>query len=214
MLRVDPAPHRAADDLGVRVHIARAIEGRVGECPENLRLDLGEPVPTAPASLALVTWDPTKCVSADLGIAAGDPNAGAWVTTYPDGTGPVGTVAPFILTTAGSTRTGTITLVWVWAPGAHTATGIRVGSSLDQLHAAYPRFARTIAGAVSDVYVIDGSTGSLSFEVSRQSTDGGTDYWPGDQVGRVLWMGVTAPGSPLRPIAASDGGPSPCPTGA
>ena len=175
---------------------------------------LVSPVPTTPAPLAIVTWDPVKCVSADLGIAAGSPHAGAWATTFPDGTGPDGLVAPFILTTVGSTQTGNVNLVWVWTDGVHTAPGIRVGSTLTQLHAAYPAFSRTITGFVSDVYVVDATTGSLSFEVSKQDSSDGTDYWPADQVDKVLWMGATPPGTPLEPIAATDGGPSPCPTGA
>ena len=172
-------------------------------------------MPVAPAPLALMVWNPTACVSAELGISAGDPNAGAWQTTYPDATDILGTSAPFILTTVGSTQTGNINLVWVWADGVHTAAGIHVGSTLAQLHGAYPSFARTIHGAVSDVYVIDGPTGSLTFEVSRQETDGGTDYWPADQVNTVLWMGAAVSDSySIGPIAASDGGPSACPTNA
>ncbi|MDQ1546066.1 MAG: hypothetical protein QOH69_970 [Actinomycetota bacterium] len=178
-------------------------------------LHLGSPVPTTPAPLALMVWNPTACVSADLGISAGDPNAGAWHTTFPDADGPAGTREPFILTTVGSAQTGNVNLVWVWSDGPHTAAGIHVGSTLEQLHSAYPDFARTVTGGVSDVYVIDGPTGSLSFEVSRQSTDGGTDYWPADQVNKVLWMGAEVSDSPyIGPIAASDGGPSGCPSGA
>ena len=178
-------------------------------------LHLGSPVPVTPAPLALVVWNPTACVSADLGISAGDPTAGAWETTYPDADGPAGSRQPFILTTVGSAQTGNIDLVWVWTTGAHTADGIQVGSTLDQLNAAYPAFSRTITGAVSDVYVIDAAAGSLVFEVSKQDSSGGGDYWPADQVGRVLWMGATAHDSDVTgPIAASDGGPSACPTGA
>ena len=178
-------------------------------------IHLGAPVPATLAPLAIVTWDPTKCVSAELGIAAGDPNAGAWATTYPDATGPIGiAVAPFVITTEGLTQTGNVRVVWVWTDGVHTAPGIRVGSTLAQLHTAYPAFSRTINGGVSDVYVIDAATGSLSFEVSRQDSSSGSDYWPADQVDKVQWMGATAHGSDVGPIAASDGGPSPCPSGA
>ena len=100
---------------------------------------------------------------------------------------------------------------WNPASPACWKRGIRVGSAKTELLAAYPSFASTVSGVVSDVYVINGSTGSLSFEVSKQNSDGGSNYWPDDQVDRVLWMGVTLPGASPGPIAASDGGPSTCP---
>lgn len=178
-------------------------------------IHLGSAVPTTPAPLAIVVWDPVDCVSTDLGIAAGDPDAGAWKTTFPDAAGPAGTRPPFIITTVGSTQTGNVNLVWAWTEGVHTAAGIRVGSTLAQLHAAYPSFSRTITdGFESDVYIVDASTGFLVFEVSKQDSSSGSNYWPDDQVDRVLWMGAAATGTDIEPIAASDGGPSPCPTGA
>jgi hypothetical protein len=163
-----------------------------------------------------VAWDAAKCVSAETGIVAGGSGAGAWASTYPDAVGPASEDprAPFILTTAGATQSGNVNLIWVWTLGIHTAPGIQVGSTLAQVTAAYPAFSRTIPGVVSDVYVMDAATGSVSIEVSKQDSSGGDNYWPDDQVGKVLWMGATAPGTVLGPIAASDGGPSTCPTNA
>ena len=204
------APTSTPTPAGTRPALAELVLSTSGIGP----IHLGELVPTTPPSLAIVTWNPTKCVSTDLGIAPGDPNAGAWQTIFPDESPDGQPIPPFILTTEGSTQAGNVNLVWAWTNDIHTAAGIRVGSSLDRLHTAYPAFTRTINGGLSDVYIIDGPTGSLSFEVSKQSTDGGGDYWPADQVGKVLWMGATATGGPIGPIAASDGGPSPCPTGA
>lgn len=126
----------------------------------------------------------------------------------------VGTSPPFILTTVGSTQTGNVNVIWAWTDGVHTAPGIHIGSTVAELHAAYPAFSRTVHGPVSDVYVMDAATGSLAFEVSKQDTSIGSDYWPADQADKVLWMGATSPGAEIGPIAASDGGPSACPNGA
>jgi hypothetical protein len=179
-------------------------------------LHLGAPVPSTPAPLAIVAWDPAMCVSSETGIVAGAPNAGAWATTFPDAVGPISEdrQAPFILTTVGATRTGNVNLVWVWTVGIHTASGINVGSTLAEVNTAYPTFSRTIHGVLSDVYVMDAGTGSLSFEVSKQDSDDSGNYWPDDQVGKVLWMGATLPGAAIGPIAASDVGPSTCPSAA
>jgi len=168
---------------------------------------INQPVPS---STLLFTFDPTKCVSAETGIAAGSPDAGAWTATYPpvDPSNPQ--QAPFILVDRPQNLTGTVTTIWVWSPGVHTAAGIQVGSTRAQLLAAYPHPDAVEHGAISDVYVIDGSVGHLVMEVARTDS-GDPGYWPADQVDTVLWMGAVAPGGDARAIAGTDGGPSTCP---
>jgi hypothetical protein len=174
-------------------------------------LHVGAPVPAASASTSLVVWNPTACVSTQTGIAAGDPRAGAWKAAYDGITGTDGLRDAFIVITADGAQTSNLSLVWAWGGGIHTSTGITIGSPTSALTAAYPSFSSRVSGVVSDVYVVNGPTGSLSFEVSKQDSDGGSNYWPDDEVDKVLWMGVTSPGMSLGPIAASDGGPSTCP---
>jgi hypothetical protein len=173
---------------------------------------IGAPVPAEPASTAPVTFNPIACVSAEQGIAAGDPRAGAWVANYPKSTQSYGPGDPFVLLTTDGTEAGDISVLWVWAPGIHTSTGIEVGSTLAALQRAYPHFDDSASGFASDVYVIEGSNGWLHFEVARQPA--GEPYWTNGEPGTVLWMYVTQPLGSAVALAGSDGGPSPCPSGA
>jgi hypothetical protein len=196
-----PAPTRAAlSDLVVS--------------PRGLGdIEIGQPVPNDSAALALVSFDPTACVSAELGVKAGDPNAGAWATTYPAVKNPYGPDAPFSVVTAEPTQTGAVAAIAIWTPGIHTDEGITVGDSLDKLKVAYPKFAQIVHGQVSDVYVVRGTSGELLIEVATELA-GEPGYWAANETGTVLWMTVEPIGAEVYPIAGTDGGPSPCPTGA
>jgi hypothetical protein len=176
-------------------------------------LKMGFPVPQDAADLALISYNPTACVSADLGVNAGDPNAGAWTANYPAAQNAYGPDAPFTVITDQPTQTGPVGLIAVWSPGIHTDKGIGIGDSLDKLKAAYPTFSEVVAGAVSDVYVVRGSKGVILFEVAKDLA-GEPGYWAANELGTVLWITVQKPGVPVNAVAGSDGGPSPCPTGA
>jgi hypothetical protein len=168
---------------------------------------IARPVPT---TTDLVVYNPSLCVSPEMNIKAGDPDAGSWAANYPNQQNDNAPSSPFVVVTAGQKRDGDVSTVWVWSPGVHTSTGIEVGSTVAQLTADYPRFDATLHGPLSDVYVVNGKVGFLEIEVARSdSNDAG--YWAPDQAGTVLWMGSIAPGGTAAAIAGTDVGPSPCP---
>lgn len=170
--------------------------------------DIAINAPVPPTTL-LASLNPTACVSSETGVAAGDPDAGAWLANYPRATTEAGTQDVFVLETHNGVPANPVDVIWVWAPGIHTDAGIQVGSTLSDVQAAYPHPTSLQHGAVSDVYVVTGTVGKLDIEVARSdSSDAG--YWTADQAGKVLWMGALGPGMPPGPIAASDGGPSSC----
>ena len=107
-----------------------------------------------------------------------------------------------------SRRRSKLSHVWVWGGRIHPTKGIHVGSSKLELLAAYPFFASTVPSVVSDGYLLSGTTGSTLFEVSKKSSDDGSNYWPNDEVYKVLWMGGALRSASLGPIAAGVGGPS------
>lgn len=176
-------------------------------------LHVGSAVPVAAEGTAVVSWNATACVSTDLGITVTDPRAGVWQARYPDIQQPDGNVAPFIVVTSDGGRTSPISAIRVWGGGIHTAKGIHVGSTRADVLAAYGSSAKTVHGGLSDVFILTGPTGSLSIEVATQYSDGGSNYWPDDQVDTVLWMATTAPAIDPGPIAGTDGGSSACPDG-
>ena len=120
-------------------------------------LSVGKPVPDVAEADALARWDDLYCQETN-GLAAGDPFAGAWVAT--------GAIAGFRLDdTADGLRTGALTLIVVDAPGLSTDAGVEVGDTESKLLGAYPSFDETLAPYGPVLYVINGQTGKLVYEV-------------------------------------------------
>jgi hypothetical protein len=170
-------------------------------------IGINQPVPS---STLLVTLDPGACVSADAGIAAGAPDAAAWIANYPPPDAANPAQGPFIVENSSEIATNPVETIWVWAAGIHTESGIQVGSTLHQVQAAYPHPDSLQHGPISDVYVVNGSAGKLVIEIARADS-GDVGYWSAAQAGTVLWMGAVTPDADIGPIAATDGGPQTCP---
>jgi hypothetical protein len=177
--------------------------------PDGLgTLVIGEPVPEADDPTAMIVFDDDACVSDIGGIAPGDPNAGAWVQiplydAGPEGGGIFG---------VGVSDGGIVEGVQVYGSDEiPTEEGIRVGSTVAELLAAYPG----IAGPGGDVgisvfYLVDGPGGRLNIEVAVDDPEL-PGYWESRFIDTVLGMTAVPSGTPGFTIAGSDGGVGGCP---
>jgi hypothetical protein len=158
----------------------------------------GQPVPTEPAATAIVTYDATKCVDAVSGVTAGSPGAGAWIPNYPDGDSSLGSGVPFDVGPVEDASTP-IFESEIWSPELKTAENTGVGSTVAQLTAAYGSDLTVDRADNSDVYVLDGTTSKLLFEVAKD--DSGMSA---EQIGTVVWMRIVPTGDTSLHIANSD----------
>jgi hypothetical protein len=169
-------------------------------------LVVGRPVPNPKAPTSMVRWDPDYC--AEFPHPGGV--TGAFVAAYPESVSPsLGERAPFTLMSAEGHPRGAVVGVLVMGPEIRTAEGIHVGSSRADLTAAYPAFSATRSDQLSDVFVIDGASGRLMFEVAKAVAAPLEGYWEEPVVDTVLWMRLTPPDAPVHAIAGSDAG-GPC----
>jgi hypothetical protein len=170
-------------------------------------LHVGSPVPAEPDALALLHYDASHCSDQGLGTGPGTPGAGAWLPTYPDGPSTLGTLQPFDVGPS-NTHDSAIALVEVWSPLIHTATGIHVGSTVAQLHAAYGSALTVNHAPNSDVYVLRGAHSELLFETANHDASNPTN-WTASQVNTVIWMRVVPLTETQLHIANTDGA-GPC----
>lgn len=132
--------------------------------PEGLgTLVLGQPVDPE-----LATFDPHGCrtpENEDL-FPEDDPVWEAWLPNYPKITTPAGFKAyPF---EPHHEQDGTLLWIKVQSPDIRTAEGVGLGSSRDEVTAAYPD-AVAVPGVFATAYGIDGTAGRLVFEVADDS---------------------------------------------
>lgn len=119
-------------------------------------LVIGQPVPSIDASLAIVEYDPAYCES----------QPGAWRPTYP-------TTADqremFNVQTDAEIESGSVSTIAVYQNGVVTAQGIHVGSTSDEVLAAYSSFDYEEQMDVNFVqYGINGSAGRLLIGVEDE----------------------------------------------
>jgi hypothetical protein len=160
--------------------------GRMVLSPTGLGgLQLGIDPARGPANASILKWDESRCE-----FPFDDPEPGRWVADYPPIMSPWGNeVLPFSV----EVTDGRITRIDVWSPDPRTSAGVGVGSSIDELRAAYGDSLRPGENTgTSSTWLVSGDQGILVFEVAEPTTDG---YWPTDEVfGHVILARVIAQG--------------------
>jgi hypothetical protein len=163
-------------------------------------LVLGTPVDESGAAGKLVTWTP--------GCSVNEPDVARWTATVPDpdkGLDADGHSSPaFDIVT--SARTAPLELVEVLSSAIPSDTGIHVGSSRSELQKAYPSgFSTSIAGPLSDLYLVTGSTGTLGYEVINSGSDAAEIYPDrADTVAIITAFASSFPLSGIVPIAGGE----------
>jgi len=158
-------------------------------------LVIGQAPPVDPAT-AMVTFDPVLCVAPEYDIEAGDPLAGGWA---PD---PSYAESTFWGDSAFQVYVdGTLRRLEVYGRTIPTSGGLHIGDPSSAVLVAHPDAQLVISGEISDVYVVHGTAGDLSIEVTVVPADMPT-YW-GDLADTVLGLRVTPTGT--DPFAVAGG---------
>lgn len=153
-----------------------------------------EPPETNPGS-AMLEWDEDYCA----GVAEGDVELGRWVASgYEPDVSAYGDAVPTFAVAADDEGVHRIDIYGV-APA--TAAGIRVGSPLTDLQAAYPQLEGPFAGPVSQVWTWGDDAGTVAFE-TQGDADG---LRPAGTPEGVVLIRVLAPGQPAEFAAANSG---------
>lgn len=128
-----------------------------------------------------------------------DIDPGLWVANYPDEEGFFGNpLSPFGVLVSD----GTVRRIEVHASTISTEEGIHIGSTQDELLAAYPDgFAVSQDDDVSDVFALQGPSGWLVFEVTNDNLAG---YWDAGKEDLVWRIAALVPELEPRAIAGSD----------
>lgn len=163
-------------------------------------LALGSPRDDDPAT-RMVAFEPGACVSAELGIAPGDPGADLWrtdpayATTSP-------AYGPGTAFGVGVDRdTGIVNRVDLYSADIPTDRGVRIGDPGASISAAHPD-ATVVPEYLTDVHVVFGPRGTLQIEVAKNPPDMEGDYWEG-RAGTVVYIHAVATDLGIFSVAAS-----------
>lgn len=156
-------------------------------------LTVGDVPPPANPGSAMIVYDPDYCSGME-----GDTDPGRWVAAnYPPDENYMGEEpANAFYVDASDIGVHRIDIMGV-SPA--TAEGIRVGSSLEELRAAYPSLEGPFAGPGSQVWVLRGPTGAIAFE-TQGDADG---LRPAGTEEGVILIRVLSPGYPPEFAAAN-----------
>lgn len=170
-------------------------------------LRFGDAIEGAPTDM--IVWDPEFCTDArtgqPFGIAPGDEFAGLWVPLEVYGEWKSGySEAPFGAAVEGSTPIRIDLIGGVLA----TDAGIRLGSTDDEVLAAYPG-AAVLEEGLSDIVVVEGTSGRLLIEIARERDIPG--YWDASQRDHVLSVVAVATSIPPFARAGTDNWIGGCP---
>ncbi|MFW7415542.1 hypothetical protein [Demequina sp. SO4-18] len=130
-------------------------------------LAIGEPAEGNPGE-EMIRFDEGYCAEVYEGQEAteGD-EPGRWVADYPDATGFYDTpTAPFTL----AADDDQVWRIDIFAVDIATDEGISIGSTLEELEDAHPDLVSGDAGAVSEVWWIEGDEGYLVFETQGEES--------------------------------------------
>lgn len=143
-------------------------------------------------------WDPDRC-------GTGDEYAGRWVSTDPqwatDETSQPGGVG---IWTEDQGRDAAVIEIGVGADTVATKEGITVGSTADEVRAAYPD-ARIEVSPVSTFYIVDGDQSALTIEVAAADAAGGV-------ADTVVYLRVAPSSSEPFSAIRNDTGQTGCPS--
>lgn len=151
----------------------------------------------APVAGDEVTFDADYCleVAASNGqVYPSDQDPGRWIAT---GSYSAGGVRAFGVQVVD----GLVTRIDLHFPGILTDGGIGVGSSADEVAAAYPE-AEVVEFPASDVVVVDGEGGRLLIEIARDRYLAG--YWTPEQIDAVLVINASIDEFGVFNVAGTD----------
>jgi len=122
----------------------------------------GQPIEEVADDVAIVIFDENAC----RGLVGYEQDFDRWVSNYPEGD-----EAFYVFTNMGK-KDGALLTIVSRTEALRTDTGLGVGSTVDELTAAYPEL-RTVPKEGFTIYIVDGEKGKLQFEV--QDDEDGSD---------------------------------------
>jgi hypothetical protein len=169
-------------------------------------LGIGVAPPASDDPAAMITFDDGFCADERTGmangVAPGDPEAGMWVPAagyWSDVQGQ--REAPFGVQLDQDER---VARIEVTSPAIATDEGVRIGTDVAEVQAAYGEPSADHSNVHSDVYVVQGDAGTMIVEVAVQGP-GDTErrQWPADAYDRVWSMRTIADG--IKPYSTAGG---------
>jgi ABC-type Fe3+-hydroxamate transport system substrate-binding protein len=126
-------------------------------------LAVGLPPATNPG-VTMIEYRPTYCE--DVGVEMNGSDPGRWIPAYEPVVGADGEPRGLFAVAADDAQVSWIDVI---SPDIPTTTGIHIGSTLEQLRAAYPDLVKGTEGPTSQVWWVADAAGTLVFETQDDS---------------------------------------------